>query len=98
MPLTAMTSERLCSGQPDARTPRAALQNAGSGFDLHQGSAVAAGPVGADCAPATLAMVSVASFILRMRNPNRRIIDLHDWILRSNSTSTTVGYGRSSSE
>src|SRR6267154_2244808 len=31
IPCWAMTSERLCAGQPSARTPRTALQNAGCG-------------------------------------------------------------------
>src|SRR3984957_10227480 len=32
MPCCAMTSERLCAGQPSARAPRTAPQNAGSVF------------------------------------------------------------------
>src|SRR3984893_2090736 len=44
-----MTSERLCAGQPSARAPRTALQNAGGCADPHRA------PFGRGCAMAQLA-------------------------------------------
>src|SRR5258705_11707967 len=48
MPFRAMTSDRLCAGQPSPRTPRTALQNAGPGFDVHHWSVGTRGAIGAD--------------------------------------------------
>src|SRR5882724_430238 len=82
MPFWAMTSDRLCAGQPSARTPRTAWQNAGSGFDLHHGSAGAVEAIGADwadcevCAAPTLVAQTVPSVMPRANNMNLRIIGL----------------------
>jgi hypothetical protein len=50
-----MTSERLCVGQPSARSPRTALQNGGWGEEPHLGMA------GTDCAQMSAAPRNDAS-------------------------------------
>src|SRR5215831_1300370 len=73
MPFAAMTSDRVCAGHPSARTPRTAWQNAGSGLDLHQGSAGAVRAVGADCADVTLVTHSTPNVVPSANNSNRSI-------------------------
>src|SRR5258707_7815495 len=74
MPFRAITSDRLCAGQPPARTPRTALQNAGAGFDVHHGSVGATGATGADCADAMLVEQIIPNVMARTKNTNLRII------------------------
>src|SRR5579862_4475513 len=83
IPFAAMTSERLCAGQPEARTPRTARQKGGAGARLHHGSvtgvaAVADAVVGADCASLRLGAPTKASIrpVATNEDRSRRIINL----------------------
>src|ERR1700675_2255407 len=52
IPCCAMTSERLCAGQPSARAPRTALQNAGCGAGPQNMLLAGGGSGGGVCANA----------------------------------------------
>src|SRR5579864_5894883 len=62
MPCVAITSERVCAGQPEARTPRTAWQNAGAGVERHHGSGAGVAAVaGAEVSAAAAASASALS-------------------------------------